>query len=191
MYRLALSFLCLSLITGCAPSFKVESNYNEFRNTSTCKMENNFIRQQQHNVKGFLLFNLKKDTELSPPYILEIENIQSDDYIAFKKDSYLRLTLTQPNGVTELLVIQAIFSKVYCDTNIYGNIYNSCGSISQKKDYLSCVFFSLTQEQIDQILSATEISFDLETTEQPLRATLLKENIQNLQEFRESLRCLP
>lgn len=183
---------CCLFLTACAPKFEIESKYNEFRQTSVCNMKNNIVKK--HNVGGTLFFNLIKDTEitqrklLAQPYLLHIENRQG--FIRFKDDSYLRLTLTLPNGNIETLLLKGLYSDTTCDKSTqympgyFSGDYYVPGYVTTNTDYRTHVHYSLNKAQLNKIVDACNICFELETIDETIRATLSEENIKNIQEFK-------
>ncbi len=176
-------FLIMSL-SACAPKFSVESKYSEFRNTSICQMINNCVKK--HNVTGSLFFNLQHDTEVAQkklvgsPYVLQIENRQG--FIRFKNDSHLRLSLTNASGITQSYLLKVTISDSLHHESKHsnpgyfsGNVYVP-GYVSTTVDDRAYVYYSLSLPQLNEILEARSIYFELETTDQTIKATLSEEN---------------
>lgn len=186
LVKFSLFLLSLMLFTSCT-QFKVETNFNEFRNTYTCEMTNNYINK--HNISGNLSFNIKKDTELKSPYYLVVKTEQSRNFVSFKQDSHLRLNLTKIDGqIKQVLLKGAYADKVCRETTNYipgckiGDTYTS-GYLTTSSEQTAFVLFRLSEEIIDEILDSTAISFELETLNETIRATFSKQNIENIQEF--------
>ena len=180
-------------LTACAPKFKIESKYNEFRKTHSCDMENNVIKK--HNAKGSLSFNLLKNTMViqknpsASPYVLSIENRQG--FTRFKNDSHLRLLLTNNDGAIETILLKARMSNSFHNVSTnYIPGYSARGVYSP--GYISTnivdsayVFYHLSLEILNKIIQASSISLELETISSTIKATLSEENIKNIQEFRK------
>jgi hypothetical protein len=154
-------------------------------------MVNNTVKK--HNIGGLLFFNLQKDTEVpqkklaASPYVLQIENRQG--FIRFKNDSHLNLLLTNASGITQSYLLKGTVSDSHHDEHTHfnpgyfvGNRYVS-GYVSTTIDDRAYVYYSLSPQQLNKILEASSIYFDLETTNKTIKATLSEENIKNIQEF--------
>lgn len=134
-------------------------------------------------------FDIKKDTELKHPYYLVIKTEQSGGFVSFKNDSHLRLNLTKKDGqIKQVLLKGACADKVCRETTSYipgykiGDTYTS-GYLTTSLKQIAFVLFSLPEELLNEILDSTVISFELETTNETIRAIFSKKNIENIQEF--------
>lgn len=185
MSKSILLILGCAFLTGCAPKFEIESRQNEFRNTSVSIMKNNYVNE--HDAGGSLIFNLQKDTEKECPYTLEIEIRQS--IVKFKDDSHMHLHLTNACGIETLLLKGSYEDSIYNEElNFHpGSCINGVyrpGSFTKTIEYKAFVYFDLTSEELCKIFDATAISFELETTDRTIHATLSEDNIEHIQEFR-------
>ncbi len=183
-------FIISLFIAGCAPKFEIESKHNEFRNTKICKMKNNVVKK--HNSNGVLAFDLELDTEEKPPYILIIKDINGATL--FKDDSHAHLKLVNAEDKNETLYLRATSSNYSSNTSLVNNPgYYVNGSYipgyaSTVTTSMSYVHFKLTKEELNKILSAKVIQFDIETRDKTVQGTLAEKNIENLKEFRT--KCL-
>jgi hypothetical protein len=172
--------IALIMLNACN-HYKVETGFNEFRNTRTCSLSNNRIQFDSGFFSGSRATNLdlEKLEDGNLAAFITIHNV-SGKHTSFRPDSNFIFKIFSQNKSPEQIKLVSFMptdNKEWTDSTYtqYGNIYT--------RNSQSTASVIMSEEQLMKIAGADKIEFAFETFQGPIKGTLGNNELQPFREF--------